>query len=941
MNKFGFALVLLASTACGTDALDGVPCDGPDCAPAVCGDGVIDEPEACDDGNGVAADGCSDCVVDDGWQCSSEPSACAPLGAWNEGRIPNDLGAPPDGSSATLATLEIRNDLSLGRLSETANSAIPIGKAEQLFDTTTLAIVDGDAWRQAQFDVLARWGGRADDTSKPIRWLGVAVQGDVEANSTATLSLWRYGQPVAPAVDALAVSLIESGGNYEVNTGVASFALDPQNPALIERIAIDSGVGLNDAAAEVYAYDAMVAAGPTLVLADGTRLDSSNDNVAIDGFEIIEQGPVRLVVKQLGHFTHPSHADVRASCADEGGPYDRFGFTVVMTFTRGSRDLGLQLNFRNECSDAYSGPWTDQAVTVNEMAWTLPLEASEVIASASGQPESYQGEVVVEQRKAGNESTWAARSGRLRVDGEVLSDVEVVDRPLVAARAGGHVVSIHMPWMRYREPQALAYEDGALALRFISDPLLVGEGKGLWNFAKLRFYPSAVIASPSDLAVHRDRADAELERGLLIRRPVEEFNATGVYPSMGNDGSSKVKTKYIELMDQLHDDTVRPGGQWERAQTFGSQLWPESQFDPWSYETPYANPYEHDAPMNYWNPAGTELLEFFRSGDPKFVWDFALPQSYLQMFSAYVNIGDRAHGNRNGFGAISGGGGEGQWHRSGQGSADYSYNQAIDEAYVIRPNVLLRDRFRQAGVTVNDVFTIPHGQQDQRWDSNYVEMGRFYMQRFDMLANCAEFTPGPVGSACDAKLGEIMAEIAEDNLKPGIFCQADQPSDGCWTPQQFMTNSMMYSTIMRHYLNYGGDEFKQALVRGPNTLYQLGIDKSDATNVDVGGDWATVMDCQLNADRTDVVSCTFVEIEGSIGMFEHNKPQTLALLLMSHGLDASNGLCAVAKNALDQEALYGALHDYADRAGGGGWWKGSAQMMQSVVFAVGGYDTCQ
>ena len=74
--------------------------------------------------------------------------------------------------------------------------------------------------------------------------------------------------------------------------------------------------------------------------------------------------------------------------------------------------------------------------------------------------------------------------------------------------------------------------------------------------------------------------------------------------------------------------------------------------------------------------------------------------------------------------------------------------------------------------------------------------------------------------------------------------------------------------------------------------------------------------------------------------FDHNRPQTLALLLMSHGLDASNGLCPIVKTALDDEVLYGALHEYADRADGG-WWKGSSQMMQSLVFAVGGYDTCE
>jgi len=45
-----------------------------------CGDGVIETPEVCDDGNTANADGCSDvCEVETGWECVDEPSVCTEI----------------------------------------------------------------------------------------------------------------------------------------------------------------------------------------------------------------------------------------------------------------------------------------------------------------------------------------------------------------------------------------------------------------------------------------------------------------------------------------------------------------------------------------------------------------------------------------------------------------------------------------------------------------------------------------------------------------------------------------------------------------------------------------------------------------------------------------------------------------------------------------------
>ncbi len=48
--------------------------------PAVCGDGEIEGGEACDDENDIGGDGCSaSCQVEDGYTCQGEPSVCRPV----------------------------------------------------------------------------------------------------------------------------------------------------------------------------------------------------------------------------------------------------------------------------------------------------------------------------------------------------------------------------------------------------------------------------------------------------------------------------------------------------------------------------------------------------------------------------------------------------------------------------------------------------------------------------------------------------------------------------------------------------------------------------------------------------------------------------------------------------------------------------------------------
>ncbi len=54
---------------------------GPDCSDGDCGDALILGMEECDDGGVVDGDGCSStCMIENGWDCTGEPSVCTPAG---------------------------------------------------------------------------------------------------------------------------------------------------------------------------------------------------------------------------------------------------------------------------------------------------------------------------------------------------------------------------------------------------------------------------------------------------------------------------------------------------------------------------------------------------------------------------------------------------------------------------------------------------------------------------------------------------------------------------------------------------------------------------------------------------------------------------------------------------------------------------------------------
>jgi len=863
------------------------------------------------------------------------------------GALEGDLGLAPGGAFTDVTCLEIHNDRPFERRRELAWSGVPIPADLGLTSTDGLAVVGpGGRLLASQVDVLSRWGGTVDDPTRPIRWLLVAVASPVAADGTSVVVLRRYDDPPT-AADPYAATITPQGQGFAVDTGVATFVLDPANPALFESIAVDLD---DDGDGRQTVYSHQPGAGPRMAFDPGGGelvLDTTDPaRVTVDpgGFSIVESGPAKVVVKLRGHFSAPGGASL---CQAITPAYERFGYTLVATFARARRDVLLEFHFRNECSDAAFADWRDDAIAVREVAWRLPIDLAGTVTAyhagggpVAGSAAGFTGETVVEQRK-GAGTPWTRRA-RVTRDGAEIESGEAFERPLVAVADGTVAAAVQMPWMRFREPQAVAASGTALELRPVGEELVVGEAKGIWSSARLTVQPVALLGGPVSgyLEELRDRGRAELERGLLVRAPASHVDAAGLYAPLGSGAPSPIEGYYESTLDFIHQQTVEPGGQWSIAKTYGSQVWPDVQFD--FFFPDWGEPSLNPVASNYWNPSGAELFELLRTGDPKWAWDFALPQGWLQSHTAHLNVGDHAHGSRNGLSVAGTGTGEGHHHRAGDlSSDDYNYNYGAQLAYALRPSPALRDRFAAAGRTVVDRYDVPwEDQEDRDPFFNAVDLSRLAIQHFEHLANCAEFVPGPLGADCQARLQEILLELVNDNMSSGVTCGPDVPAGNpCGTPQQFMMNAHFYHFFHRVHRNYGDVDglLARALVESPRAFYQWGIPKeADGTTIAVAPDWPGGMDCTLTGDGTAVVTCA--GWSGTDPTFWENRPHTVALLLMAHQLDPSIGLCQISKDALDALVTADALGGYVGEDVG--WWKGAAQMMQGLVFAVGGYETC-
>jgi hypothetical protein len=895
-----------------------------------------------------------DMIFEDQFEAAAGVPACV---AGNLGG--RTLPTPPLAGAELIGCFELRND-GPPRRAELATGSLPVARGLALADDEIdrlVVIGPGGARWPAQYAVLSRWARPLADTAAPVRWLHAALSVDQGAGQNATLALLRL--PQAPA-GLPAIEIVSSDERRTVDTGWIEVKLDGSFSQPLRRLRVREQLGgpLLDvfqanpgSADEGWRIEIVDVAGAPLLFAG----EQQPGSMVVDRVRW-ESGAATVVsVLHLdGHVEGPAALTLCGGDPD----WPRFSWSLSLRLVADSADLQFDWQFGNACGVPQAAPASD-AIHIGSIEFRLPLlrgtAAPTPLIATDGpvQQGNAPGQSHRLWQRRGSGTPWQRRA-ELQVGGALVASAEYYDEPglgLARSLGSGQLIALAaQPWLRYREPQGLTLGGSHLGFQLVSERILVGKAKSLWFSGRVAI-ETGVQAAELDAraeALHR-RNLAALEQPLLLRPLPASLDAAAILPPLTGSIAGPAGNAYRLYLQRKQDDTTGDepcldagndiGSQWTCAKTFGLQLWPDVQFNLQFGFEDLPDPASNEGKLNYWDPAHIELVEFLRSGEPRWAHGFALPQARLMAYSAYYNFGGRRGSNIAGHSFGSGGNGDGLWHRGDSGSADYSYNRHQALAYLLQPGPAQRDRFAAAGHAAGLRFVDDPGD-----DTSWSAIGRLNLQYIESLANCAQFVPATEGVACDSRLREVLGKLIDSSLSAGLMCERKfAPGPDCFVGQFFMLQAWYYPILDRLFLNWGEsfplaqrERWRNALVQTP--LRVLAELPRSGAQVDVAALWPNGLQCQLGgADFSIVQGCMVIPDPDNL---RQNKPAFVSLLVRGHAFDPGRGLCAAARQ------ISNALHAGVDPLGNlrdvarGGWWKGAAEAGQELSTAALGVEQC-
>ena len=164
MGKLAFVAIVFAACGNNNGGGSGGDDDGP--PPARCGDGIVDSNEQCDDGNNIANDGCTLCMIDTARMASIDASWMLVTAAMNTAPCPSGY----DTAAVTSQPVDAQGHNTGAAVIDLFDCSAAMGTTKPLPATTysaTVAITN-HAMSQTFATSLAQAVDLGDATDKPL-----------------------------------------------------------------------------------------------------------------------------------------------------------------------------------------------------------------------------------------------------------------------------------------------------------------------------------------------------------------------------------------------------------------------------------------------------------------------------------------------------------------------------------------------------------------------------------------------------------------------------------------------------------------------------------------------------------------------------------------------------------------------------------------------------
>lgn len=261
------------------------------------------------------------------------------------------------------------------RKDEPVTSGVPIPQSVGIYNKDHFVLTDSlGTPLPAQFKVLSRWNGQPNEETKPIKWLLVDFQANVQPGETAQYTL-TTGQRTLPEVQ---IDITDNESKIVVDTGSAIFEINRNYFNLFDRVTVKNNSTL--------LVDQAGKGGITLI--DGKGKEFSTLLSAPEDITIEESGPLHSVINIRGVFKAKDGSFFAPSIKDYGDdpkwprykqPYPNsfFYYNCRMHFYAGKSYVKVFLTIENNGSNGRTNPEQNyapiQMVTFDRIGLNLNL----------------------------------------------------------------------------------------------------------------------------------------------------------------------------------------------------------------------------------------------------------------------------------------------------------------------------------------------------------------------------------------------------------------------------------------------------------------------------------------------------------------------------------------------------------------------------------------